>query len=72
MLCKTEFNKKLGGFTPIPWGTGDNSKTDPSGMSFTFSLSLNEKFILQSKEPAVFHSSGGWFSSQYGPVFGSK
>jgi hypothetical protein len=62
----TEFDRKIGGFTPLKWssqGTGawiaDNSKE-----SFIFSLTHNDKFTLQIPGDAIYTGPG------YGPIFG--
>ena len=47
---ETEFAKVIGGYTPLKWESGGGSyKEDPSGESFLFSLSLNEKYQLINK-----------------------
>lgn len=64
----TEFGKKIGGYTPIPWKIGSgNYVRDESGQSFLFSLSNKDKLILQDKDKAVGH----YNNNDYGPYFGS-
>lgn len=62
----TEFDKIIGGFTPLPWkSTGGDWTEDPSAESFLFNLSSGEKYPLKAKEKAI------WCSKTYGPSFGN-
>ena len=65
-LVKTEFNKIIGGYTPIPWNSTTNTMhPDLRKESFLFSVSLKEKMILFQPQTAIFNS------SEFGPTFGS-
>jgi hypothetical protein len=68
IICETEFGKKIGGYTPIPWkiGSGDYVR-DESGESFVFSLSNKDKFIQQDPDKGVKH----YNSNSFGPIFGN-
>jgi len=68
-LVETEFNKKIGGYTPLKWNSPASGVfciplSDESMTSFLFSLTEGDKFELTDKAHAAFHHSG------YGPVFG--
>lgn len=44
----TEFDRKIGGFTPLKWGSKDGQyEVDDSDESFMFSLSHKDKFSLK-------------------------
>jgi hypothetical protein len=43
----TEFDKKIGGYTPLKWSSQDGYFADNSKESFIFSLTHNDKFTLQ-------------------------
>ena len=46
-FVRTEFNKIIGGYTPIPWQSTTNTMhSDLRKESFLFSVSLKEKMIL--------------------------
>ena len=63
---KTEFNKVIGGFTPLPWkSTANTLHSYIRGESFLFSLSLKQKMNLVDEKSAVFNS------SNFGPTFGA-
>jgi hypothetical protein len=63
----TDFDKKIGGFTPLKWSSSQNGKwtADNSKESFIFSLSNNDKFTLQKPEGAIRNY------QSHGPTFGS-
>ena len=65
-VISTEFNKKIGGFTPLKWKStqGDEWSTDNSRESFIFSLTHNDKFTLQQPEKAIRNH------QDRGPIFG--
>ncbi len=63
-VVRTEFDKKIGGFTPLKWSSPDGHTADNSKESFIFSLSNNDKFTLQKPEYAICNS------KNYGPTFG--
>ena len=65
-LVETEFNKKIGGYTPLKWNSPASGVfvSDESMTSFIFSLTEGDKFELTDKAHAAFHH------SNYGPVFG--
>jgi hypothetical protein len=47
VIVKTEFNKIIGGYTPIPWkSTANTLHSDIRKDSFLFSLSLKQKMNL--------------------------
>ena len=51
VLIKTEFGKKIGGFTPLGWYSAEKETNckDESEESFIFSLSHKERFDLRKK-----------------------
>ncbi len=51
----TEFDKKIGGFTPLKWSSPKNGAyaTDNGKESFIFSLTHNDKLTLQKPEYAI-------------------
>ena len=51
----TEFDKKIGGYTPLPWDKNGNDKflTDYENSSFIFSLTNSHKFALEQNEFAT-------------------
>lgn len=63
-LVWTEFDKKIGGFTPLSWSSQVGDLADNSKESFIFSLTHDDKFTLQSTEKAIQNS------SSQGPRFG--
>ncbi len=63
-LVWTEFDKKIGAFTPLKWSSQVGDLSDDSKESFIFSLSHDDKFTLQSPERAIQNSSA------QGPRFG--
>jgi hypothetical protein len=65
-VIETEFNKKIGGFTPCAWDSPQYSEYEADNLkeSFIFSLTNNDKFTLRTQERAAFHC------SIYGPTFG--
>ena len=66
VLVRTEFNKTIGGYTPIPWKSSANTlHADIRGDSFLFSLSLKQKMYLVDQNSAVFNS------MNFGPTFGA-
>lgn len=60
----TEYDKIIGGFTPVPWKSSGDWITDETESSFIFSLSLGERFPLLNKSKAI------WCNHAYGPSFG--
>ncbi len=66
VICQTEFNKKIGGFTCLRWSSDQKAsfKADDSGESFLFSLSEEDKFRLIKKQNAIYSK------KKFGPVFG--
>ena len=60
----TEFNHKIGGFTPLKWASLGNYVPDNSKESFIFSLTHNDKFTLQKPEYAIYNG------QSFGPYFG--
>ena len=65
VLIKSECNRRFGGFTPIPWKSEGNYKSDPEMKTFVFSLDNKKIYYLNSKESfAVRHN------SKSGPCFG--
>jgi hypothetical protein len=66
VIVKTEFNKTIGGFTPIPWkSTANTLHSDVKSESFLFSLSLKQKMSLIDEKSAIFNS------VNFGPTFGA-
>ncbi len=65
-VVRTEFDKKIGGFTPLKWSNPQKAEyaADNSKESFIFSLSNNDKFSLQKPENAILNAQG------FGPIFG--
>jgi hypothetical protein len=63
----TEFDKKIGGFTPLKWSSHQNGQylTDDSKGSFIFSLTQNDKFTLKEPGKAI------KIDKDWGPIFGS-
>lgn len=51
----TEFDKKIGGFTPLKWSSPQDVTyaTDNGKESFLFSLTHNDKFTLQKPQYAI-------------------
>ncbi len=66
LVCQTEFNTKIGGFTSLRWSSDQkaNFKADDSGNSFVFSLSEGDKFKLIKRQSAICSK------KKFGPVFG--
>lgn len=64
----TEFDRKIGGFTPLKWFSSKSLEYvgDDSKESFLFSLTHNDKFVLEKKEKAIQNY------KQKGPIFGSQ
>ncbi len=62
----TEFDKKIGGFTPLKWSSPKDYECVPdnSKESFIFSLTHNDKFILTEPGKAIYNH------QNYGPRFG--
>ena len=60
----TEFDRKIGGFTPLKWDISNSYGVDNSKESFIFSLTHNDKFTLQNPEKAIYNG------QSYGPIFG--
>ena len=67
VVFQNQYNKKVGGFTPLLWDGNKNGqyKADLTGESFLFSLTNKDKFTLQEKDKAI------WNHINYGPIFGS-
>jgi hypothetical protein len=67
VLIKTEFGKKIGGFTPVDWYSPEIETIckDDSGESFIFSLTEKEKFDLKNNCCATQNF------KNWGPVFGA-
>jgi hypothetical protein len=65
-ICETEFGKVVGGYTPLIWEKTSTSEyvKDESGSSFIFSLSSNEKLVLDKSKTAIYRC------SPHGPLFG--
>ncbi len=66
-MCLTQFNKKIGGFTPLSWKISSISqewKTDVLKESFLFSLTHNDKLSLKDPNRAICNGSSN------GPSFG--
>jgi hypothetical protein len=63
----TEFDKKIGGFTPLKWSSHQNGQylKDDSKGSFIFSLTHNDKFTLMEPGKAIKND------KDWGPIFGS-
>ena len=60
----TEFDRKIGGYTPLKWSSQDAWVADNSKESFIFSLTHNDKFTMEKTENAIYNH------SSYGPTFG--
>ncbi len=60
----TEFDRKIGGFTPLKWSSQNVWTAENSKESFIFSLTQNDKFTLQKPENAIYNG------QSYGPTFG--
>jgi len=69
VIMRTNFNKIIGGFTPLSWVTPINSGLfykDSSGRTFLFSYSLQRKYELKSIEELAICC-----NKSYGPIFGN-
>ena len=69
VVMKTNFDKIIGGYSVIDWISPPNTgkvMMDPSGKSFLFSLTLNEKYPLKKGEVYAVCS-----NRNYGPIFGN-
>ena len=68
-MAKTNFNKLIGGFTPVKWGHPRVEEheyiCDKTRKTFLFSLSLGEKYNITQKEFAICNS------KNMGPIFGA-
>ena len=67
VVLMTNFNKIIGGFTPLVWRKSEGTYEfvcDDSGKSFIFSLSLDEKYELKKSRVAL------TYSIDNGPIFG--
>lgn len=62
----TEFGRKVGGYTPLKWSSpqAGGFVADNSMESFIFSLSQNDKLIMQEPGSAIYNG------QNYGPIFG--
>ncbi len=65
LLVKTEFDKVIGGYTPIAWNSSKKHwAADKSLESFIFSLDMKERFSLNLAQFAVA------CNPEKGPIFG--
>ena len=67
-LIWTEFDRKIGGFTPLKWCSSQSREYvgDDSKESFIFSLTYNDKFVLEKNDKAIQNY------KERGPVFGTQ
>lgn len=63
-VCWTEFDKKIGGYNPSPWCSDATYKSDPTSETFTFSLTNEDKFVMNQSLNATYDD------ASYGPTFG--
>ena len=65
-VIETEFNRKIGGFTPCAWDSPEDNGYGADNLkeSFIFSLTNNDKFTLGIREYAVLNGRA------WGPTFG--
>ena len=66
VLIKTEFDKVIGGYTPLKWKINETYQKDDNLKSFLFSLTHGDKFRLINKEKAIYSD------ENYGPIFGDR
>lgn len=65
VLVKTEFDKVIGGYTPVPWNSSKKHwAADKSLESFIFSLDMKERFGLNLAQFAIA------CNPEKGPIFG--
>jgi hypothetical protein len=55
----------IGGYTPLVWSKSTKIINDPSGRTFIFSLTNNDKFKLKKDMPAIYQA------GTIGPTFGN-
>lgn len=67
-ICENEYDKKIGGYTPIPWLISGDQKwnQDHSRKTFLFSLTNNDK--LNHRENDVYSVCN--YPNNIGPSFG--
>jgi hypothetical protein len=65
VVAKTEFDRIIVGYTPMPWNKEDGYVADRSETTFLLLLSQMEKLTLNKPEQAI------QCLKSYGPVFGS-
>ena len=60
VICETNQNKLIGGYTPLNFKGGemDSYAEDPSQETFIFSLTNNEKFQMKTTGNAIYRVSG--------------
>ena len=63
-IIKTEFNRRIAGYTPLTWNSTQGIAEDSSGSSFLLSLDTRQIFELVIPEKAI------QCIPNYGPVFG--
>jgi hypothetical protein len=67
VLVWTEGDKKIGGYTPLPWlGMTGRYASDESMHSFIFSLTEKDKFALRQKSSAVYYYNDTSFAFSFG------
>ena len=64
LILTSNYQLKIGGFTPIPWSSNGTFAADPLCKSFVFSLTDNLKLPLYDHRYATFNY------KDYGPTFG--
>ena len=68
-IVRTEFNRFIAAYTPVPWeGSHGKWLADPSGKSFLLQLDLKQRLSLleDKKQKAI------WDKNNSGPVFGGE
>jgi hypothetical protein len=64
-VIRTEFDKKIGGFSVPEWGSQSGRAVDNSKESFIFSLTNNDEFTLSQQPNHTIYK-----DPSYGPMFG--
>jgi hypothetical protein len=62
---ETEFDKIIGGYTPLTWNATKGYATDQERLSFIMSVSAQQKMTLTKPDKAI------QCVPEWGPVFGS-
>jgi hypothetical protein len=68
-IIQTTQNFSFGGFTSLPWDSGNQYKADTTGTTFVFSVT-NRHHIVGKTFPLTSSNYALYCSSSYGPIFG--